>query len=359
MNDLFKELKLFTCCVKSHLDVPKFNEADLIKILTPSDLVQSIECNFGNVYGSLYNSKLENEEKKRLNEKRGRKSKKHLDVRKRKKQGSGTQFNSQITFKVVNTSIIDKLYPIKVFRNGIVQITGILREDIDDIHEPIKNLCEYLSPILKYDVKRDSPIIVKSRNYKFSMTKRLCLDLLKLHVIIDLYKFVKSGHPKEEFPYFKKLSDDENKFDQYSIHFADDKFTNSIRDKIDDFVKHNIVEFDDETTSLYQSLDDIQNKYPSYYNTEYYKSIPCYDGKKDDLTQISDDIIIDTNLMNGKGKIICGIKNGDSKRSTLLLFNSGKVNIQGITSIPDAIEIYKWIKSLFIHFFNEIHITTH
>jgi hypothetical protein len=90
---------------------------------------------------------------------RGRKPKKDNKKKKRKKQGTGDQFSSQMTFDI-KSKIPGKLYKIKLFRKGSIQIPGSRELENADIIEPLRILSSYLSNYLgkeldltKYDSK--------------------------------------------------------------------------------------------------------------------------------------------------------------------------------------------------------------
>lgn len=80
-------------------------------------------------------------EKKVKTTKRGRKPKPKEP--KKRVQGSGKYFNSQITFIVRSTVTATKLYKFKVFRNGKFQVPGVLTKDLSDIDIPLTTLRDY------------------------------------------------------------------------------------------------------------------------------------------------------------------------------------------------------------------------
>lgn len=179
---LFSPFENSTCSVNGLLTNVRFEEEEIIDFLECRGNILRMDCNFGHVISEKY---MNMQPEKKSN--RGRK-KKERTRKSRKYQGDGTCFNSQITFTVLGTHIrripyvpdkhhlktiklgggkesVTKEYKIKVFRNGSITVPGILTEDMSDLTIPLREVCEYLTDIFCSEVK---PLMLFSvmRNYK-------------------------------------------------------------------------------------------------------------------------------------------------------------------------------------------------
>jgi hypothetical protein len=65
---------------------------------------------------------------------------------KRKQQGSGLYFSSQVTFEIYNFSN-ERVSKIKLFRNGNFQIPGVKKPDMTDLMQPLNTICAYLNTV--------------------------------------------------------------------------------------------------------------------------------------------------------------------------------------------------------------------
>jgi hypothetical protein len=81
----------------------------------------------------------------------------------RKTQGCGKYFSSQITFEIYSAET-EKIYKIKIFRNGNFQAPGIRNKEMRDIIKPLFMLVEYLRDQFNVDI-HVSYIISVMRNY--------------------------------------------------------------------------------------------------------------------------------------------------------------------------------------------------
>ena len=162
----------------------EFHEEELIKLVVPNERVIDIGCNFGRVIFAGY---VAPDVKAKSN--RGRR-KKDKPRKRRKRQGSGLYMNSQITFTVLSPKVYGKKYKVKVFRNGKIQIPGIIHESLDEAFYAINEArliiinalgideseC-YLKP---YDDGELTTLIIK--NFKWNISDKKW--------IIDREKFV-------------------------------------------------------------------------------------------------------------------------------------------------------------------------
>lgn len=124
---------------------------------------------------------------------RGRK-KKEKKKSNRKVQGNGKYFNSQITFTILDNQIEKKMYDIKLFTNGTIQIPSVCNEDLTTVYYLIDYVIEIINlfTYIKPDPNEKIEITyIKSimRNYKFSTTNHnLFIDLKKFQRFILHFK---------------------------------------------------------------------------------------------------------------------------------------------------------------------------
>lgn len=114
--------------------------------------------------------------------KRGRKPKPKLE--KKRIVGNGKYFNSQISMVVRSTTIRDKVYKFKLFRTGVFQVPGVLNTDLSDLEAPITELQNFLSNILKTEVK------MVSRHVQMRNCKSILSDLSLRINTVELGKIV-------------------------------------------------------------------------------------------------------------------------------------------------------------------------
>jgi len=175
---IFTELVPSTLTARGYISNISFNEKNIIKYLSdPLDNIIGFGCN----YGEKWNPNYIKEEKKKVSG-RGRKPKPKI-LTKRKKQGTGKFFSSQITF-VIKHPLTGQLLQIKLFRNGIFQVPGIKNPSMMDLLEPIKILRQYLSINFDDNVEIKDFVAVM-RNYKARLINpNIHVNLEKLEEII-------------------------------------------------------------------------------------------------------------------------------------------------------------------------------
>lgn len=109
-----------------------------------------------------------------------------------------------------------KLYKIKIFRNGNIQIPGVLSPTFDDILLPLLNIQLYFQEFYEKDNIKISYIISEMRNYACKLIKEnQKINLMKLKNSLELYKKNKITELKEiinivkklegKFPWFNKI----------------------------------------------------------------------------------------------------------------------------------------------------------
>lgn len=134
---LLTDLQPSTLTAKGRMTNVLFNEQDLIKRLPkPKKYICLIGCNYGEIYSDFY---IPPQQKKTTG--RGRKPK-PKNTQKRKVPGSGKYFISQITFLIILEDNTE--YKIKLFRNGVFQVPGVISPNMYDLIRPVSILRDYL-----------------------------------------------------------------------------------------------------------------------------------------------------------------------------------------------------------------------
>jgi len=180
----FNDLNLSTITVESKISNIKFKECDLIpKLSLPDKMPEVIKigCNYGEYISDKFIEMTTAVKKSN----RGRK-KKNKPISNRKIQGNGKYFNSQITFTILDPINDKKFYHLKLYTNGTIQITYVCYEDINLIRPIIDLVISIIKPIdsIKVDLNEEIKIVyLKSimRNYKF--------NIIQDNIFIDLNKF--------------------------------------------------------------------------------------------------------------------------------------------------------------------------
>lgn len=141
-GSLFEPLLMSTANI--NLKIPQISEiidkVDHIVNFEPTEIVPRIASNFCSAILPKYDAEVINKEKSN----RGRKPKTDKQKKKRKKQGNGKEFNSQMTFDVKSPDIEKKHYKIKMFRKGSIQIPGCLALESTHIDPILTILSNYI-----------------------------------------------------------------------------------------------------------------------------------------------------------------------------------------------------------------------
>ena len=328
---LFNILQPSTLTARGEMTDIIFNEKELISTLTPLDESSSI-LKIGCNYGELINPKFI---PKVIPKKtgRGRKPKEKSQTR-RKLQGNGKYFSSQITFIIENINEelkesdrkesdkkesdkkeleskqeqkesdfkeeaktviechLNKPFKIKLFRNGVIQVPGIRTSSMLDLVTPVDTLRKYLEVNFKHPIKVRKFMAVM-RNYKTSLlNKNYHVNLVKLEELI-----------------LKEKNDQRNKkFIQYMTDFMDDTHKNKINELTENYNPMNIAEIT--------------------YNTDrcFCLIIKFYRPSLGDQT----------------------------KKTTVKLLKKGKINFDGGNSEQEVEELYTWLENLYIKYKDEV-----
>lgn len=300
-NDIFTPLISSTLTIKGSFSNILFDEEELIHKLDIPDggYILKICCNYGEIFNKNpdYIPPLP---KVRLSN-RGRKPKIKKQT-KRKLQGSGKYFSSQITFEIYNPDN-NKVYKIKLFRNGGFQIPGVNKPDISDLVKPITILNNYLIEQFSNKNIKVNYLISVMRNY-------ICK-------LVSDTQFIKLN----EFETILK-----NNKKKYLINY------------------------------IYQFLDTNKDKLLKKYGIELKTNniIKEYIGEHENIIQLAE---MQNNCERYFGLIIKFNRPVPwklNKKTTIKILKSGKINIDGSNSIKESIELYIWLITIFIKYKNEI-----
>lgn len=398
----FKEQELIltafensTSSVNGTLTGVSFHEEDLSTLMRCLGNIVKIDCNFVHLIAPGY---IPREPVKKSN--RGRKKKER--VRKnRKYQGDGSSFNSQITFTVLGTVVrlhkddkhkhsavplpdgmerITKEYKIKVFRNGSIAAPGVLREDLQDVIPPLREVADYLDIYLNSGIKVEN-IHSVMRNYKCFLIKgKIDMRALQDHCISSLNGLINTrfsdiidfltnpilerrAHQPQVEGWNSSLARDTCQ-DYVAIDFGElvDYLQNSSS------IKNLFVSPDNLRNKLAQfPLGEIYNKLQKLYYTlnenyltipdAYYRRVCEYllanymPGLNKSLTKSKDNhmAFFKYNPEKYPGfiiKIKTPIASRPDKQTTIKLFPSGKINIDGANSREEAEYIYYWVNDM-------------
>lgn len=148
---------------------------ELENIKNDWDFINNFIIKIGCNYGEYISDKYVELTKKPIKSKRGRKPKIKTKSN-RRKQGTGKYFTSQMTLTIVSDGINDianKLYHIKIFVNGVIQIPSVTNENINIVIPYLQKIIGYFNKNIEFiKVNKEEEInieFIKSimRNYKF------------------------------------------------------------------------------------------------------------------------------------------------------------------------------------------------
>jgi hypothetical protein len=172
VTPIFDPMIPSTFTIQGQFSNLNFNEIDLIGCLRPpTGDIMLIGCNYGQLTNASYKPPV-------LLTKSGRGRKPVTKPKtKRKSQGSGLFFSSQITFNVLDGP---KTYKIKIFRTGVFQLPYSNKMTLEGLLKPLTVISNYLSAELAEDVQL-SHMMTTMRNYKTKLlnnTTHVNLDAL-------------------------------------------------------------------------------------------------------------------------------------------------------------------------------------
>lgn len=288
-SEIFTTLEPSTLTAKGQFTNILFNEERLIKKLTVPDggYIIQIGCNFGEIANKNPNY-TQPPAKKRVSN-RGRKPKAKPKSN-RKLQGSGKYFSSQITF-FIYCPISKKIYKIKLFRNGGFQVPGVNKPNMHDLISPINILKDYLQNEFNNTSINSKYFISVMRNYICRLKNSNLL--IKLNILENIL---------EEY----KLNTDINIYiDILNKFVSNQKMTESYMETITEYIGHK---------HTVQGLAEIQHNCERYFGLiiKFYRPVPW--------------------------KM--------TKRTTIKVLRSGKINIDGGNSIEECFSLYHWLAAL-------------
>jgi hypothetical protein len=318
------------------------------------------------------------------------------NITKRKIQGDGTCLNSQISLSIKAPEDHfrpNKVYPIKLFRNGKMQIPGILKEDLSDFIPIIDYLCyfikefiksiddkvfldKYVYPIMKeknikniqdfFDTIKLKYISISARNYKYSLLPKDGRDRS-----IDRNRLYEYYNDKIN----KYLNISEVEFIKYfkvKKQFDESEFINKILNNNE--IKNIRTSKKQLLSCIYNSaILDIKAKIYNIVNAMYKISNIIYDEDViidiinktvdhmlnnilDELKTSNDNRLASVSNKNSK-KLIIRFKSPrktNKKKMTTVLIHNKKINIQAAENPKEAESIFYEIGSVIINHKNNI-----
>jgi TATA-box binding protein (TBP) (component of TFIID and TFIIIB) len=280
---MLSELAPSTLTAKGKLSGISFKEDEIIDMLTTpvGGYILKIGCNYG-VLKNPSPDYIYPAERVRTS-KRGRKPK-NKSKSKRKLQGTGDFFSSQITFSIYNVDN-GKIYKIKLFRNGRFQVPGVNKPDMSDLAMPIKILRDYLREEFLDDKIEIEYFISVMRNYICNIKNKNFL--IRLNSLETTLKTIKETNENNDL-----------------IDLLCDKYVVSGCDIIKSYLNRSSID-----------IAEIQNNCERYFGLiiKFYRPVPWR---------------ID-------------------KRTTVKILRSGKINIDGGNSIEECYELYYWLDHMF------------
>jgi len=175
--------------IEKKINEININETEIKSIDNINSNILKIGCNYGEYISDLYLELTKPVKKSN----RGRKKKVKKEST-RKTQGNGKYFNSQITFTILDNENLKKFYHLKLFTNGTIQIPFVCNENIESITYVIQMVINTIKQFtnIKVDIDEEIDIVyIKSimRNYKFNIIdESLYIDLNKFQNILLNFK---------------------------------------------------------------------------------------------------------------------------------------------------------------------------
>lgn len=401
-SQLFSKMENSTCTVEGFLTNVTHDESELTQYLYCTKDIVKIDSNFGHKIFKGY----KNPNEKIRTSNRGRK-KKEEPVDTRKHPGDGSSFNSQISITVpgeverlkptspdkhspfAETYIISsktyekfiKEYKIKVFRNGKFTVPGVLNESLSDVVEPLNKLCSYFSNMFCLDVEMQGLKSVM-RNYKFHLLlHKINVRKLQQYCSKHFQSLLNTRFSDiEDFiitPFFEKIAESPGYegWSQYvNIHpkvYVNIDYHELLDRLKDSSSARNLFVDPDKLINILEreNLEEVYNRIRVF--------IHCL--QKSCFVTLSETIIkqiiryhlrhrldkIRTMLTKDKDNMLSHIKcdlekypgmliklktpneKKKDKKTTVKIFPSGKINVDGANTREEAEYIYYWLNYLF------------
>lgn len=292
-----------TMTLGGYINNVNFHEEQFIDQLYPTEDIFRIKCNYGDLKHESY---YEDEPEKKTN--RGRK-KKDKNKKPRKIQGDGSCFNSQITFYVPSDS---KIYKIKVFRNGELQIPGAKPEILDDILEKMQLTVDLISECLDNEDVKLEKIIPVMKNYKFSVNldNSQLIELSVLKELLLIHKYMDEGFDYNSAKIMMK---------EYLCDCPDNKHSKTCEyEEYEENVYQGNIEIDDTPMPEHPQISDVK-----------------YSGEETRLSI----------------KFSTPIAKKIKKKARVNIFTGGKINILGAFDETVTKQIFHFLQELFDRYY--------
>jgi hypothetical protein len=303
-------IELSTITVEGKLSNIQFNgqEKEIMELLKLENNIIKIGCNYKELIDPLYVTLTTKVKKSN----RGRKPKEKVKPT-RKIQGTGKYFNSQISFTFLNNLETKKLYHIKLFVNGSIQIPSVTDESLLSINKEVDELMSFIS---KYDL--------------FKADEKEDVDKLYLISIMNNYKT-------------HLIYNDDNRIKENELMLLEDKKEEVNKEVV---CKYQIDLYKlEKLLLLYKDNDDLKLNYEIFtinYSPEKYTALVL---KFITPVVITDEIVLKHKKNINKKKI---------KKTTIKIFGSAKINLDGSPSKEVANIIMTDLLKIFNKFKNEI-----
>jgi len=402
---IFTPMYNSTCSVVGKMNGIGMSEEELIKIVEPDNIVVKIDCNFGHKVLPEYavtapkktaRGRKTTTVKSKQRKGQGDKSSFNSMIQFMILSSCLIIYDEDMAQKKKKQEIVEildnglavckKIYKVKLFKNGSVSIPGCILEDLTDCVDPLLQLCKFLERQvgIQPTIEFIKPVM---RNYKFS-TIGDHIDLIGLQNYFvkqivgcikvnfnDIIEFLKkpaftdivSPHFDTWENYIKgvgKISVNKHKFDietleNYMLESGGNKTAFIKRETLNALINKIIP------INIYKSVARIVYKFKEitgYYlgndicelmvhiNIAEYMEIlrkKINRSKDNQIAGFSYDpdrftaFIIKINSPSG-----AATKKEIDKQTTIKLYTSGKINIDGANNREEATYIYYWLNNL-------------
>ena len=279
------------------------------------------ECKCVKQYIKEHNISIDREElaKQVKSSARGRKPKEKKNP-KRKVQGTGNHFSSQISFEIYNF-VNNKITKIKLFRNGNFQVPGVKNPQMLDLLDSaimLKNYLNYMNSIKTIAAASSTSPEAQQLIPSTNITSN---NVIISHLISVMRNYV------------CKLSDD-------NVTIILNKLEEVLN--FEKSMSHTMVPI----TSYIRFIKDSRLSAAAIYNVFKYINVGFYS-----ISEIS----LNNERYSGLlVKFLRPIPNNDSKKITIKILGSGKINIDGGNSELEVYEIYHWLEYIFNKYWDEV-----
>jgi hypothetical protein len=287
-----------------------------------------------------------------------------------------------------NYEVIEKKYKIKVFRNGNYTAPGVLEEDLSDINGPLNDLCKYFRSYFLNDARIETLFSVM-RNYKFRLAKgNIDIKNLQKYCSVYFHDLLNTKFSDiEEFiinPVFEneRLNPKNIGWSEYIYDHINNNDDNS--NNIHNISMEHMREFLNESKSiknLYLNFDKLVEKISEMELSAKYEKLKalvktlnnnCFITLKDPVIQnimrfmVRDELkSMSNHFQKSKDNMLSHIKydpekypgflikvktpsaTDTKKKTTIKVFPSGKINIDGANNRDEAEFVYYWLNNLF------------